>query len=130
MSGISLLSKRVIMVVTFLATLVLPVQQAILVGVFLSLVDYAYSSSESIELLEIRFNEDDQLVEQAPPQRLADNSITVLFSRGNSYFAAMRTLAGKTARGKTCAARCGHLPPAQQHRNRQHFYPGGRALRV
>ena len=97
-------SKRVIMVVTFLATLILPVQQAILVGVFLSFIDYAYSSSENIELFEIRLREDNQLIEQAPPQELADNSITVLFNRGNSYFAAMRTLQEK-------------LPDVQQARN-------------
>ena len=68
------------------------VQQAILVGIFLSFIDYAYSSSENIQLLEIRINEKNELVEQAPPQKLADNSITVLFHRGNAYFAAMRTL--------------------------------------
>ena len=88
-------SKRVIMVVTFLATLILPVQQAILVGIFLSFLDYAYSSSENIELLEIKLNKDNQLIEQAPPEKLEDNSITVLFHRGNSYFAAMRTIQEK-----------------------------------
>ena len=85
-------SKRVIMIVTFLATLILPVQQAILVGIFISFIDYAYSSSEGSELLEIQVREDGQLIETRPPQELADNSVTVLFSRGNSYFAAMRTL--------------------------------------
>jgi SulP family sulfate permease len=80
------------MIVTFLATLILPVQQAILVGIFISFIDYAYSSSEGSELLEIQVREDGQLIETRPPQELADNSVTVLFSRGNSYFAAMRTL--------------------------------------
>jgi SulP family sulfate permease len=75
--------------------MVLPVQQAILIGIFLSFIDYAYSSSEDIQLLEIRLNENNELVEQAPPQELADNSITVLFHRGNAYFAAMRTLQEK-----------------------------------
>jgi SulP family sulfate permease len=95
------LSKRVIMVVTFLATLVLPVQQAILVGIFISFIDYAYSSSEGTELIEIKLNKDNQLIEQSPPQKLAHNSITVLFSRGNSYFAAMRTLQEKFPDAKT-----------------------------
>ncbi len=94
-------SKRVTMVATFLATLVLPVQQAILVGIFISFIDYAYSSSEGTELIEIKLNKDNQLIEQAPPQELADNSITVLFSRGNSYFAAMRTLQEKFPDAKT-----------------------------
>jgi SulP family sulfate permease len=85
-------SKRVIMIVTFLATLVLPVQQAILVGIFISFIDYAYSSSESSELLELQVREDGQLIETKPAQELAENSVTVLFSRGNNYFAAMRTL--------------------------------------
>jgi SulP family sulfate permease len=88
-------SKRIIMVVTFLATLILPVQQAIIVGVFISFVDYAYSSSEGSELLELRLREDGQFIETEPPQKLADSSVTVLFSRGNTYFAATRTLQEK-----------------------------------
>lgn len=94
-------SKRVIMVATFLATLVLPVQQAILVGIFLSFIDYAYSSSENIDLLEIQVNEENQLVEGPPPAVLADNSITVLFHRGNSYFAAVRTIQEKLPDAKS-----------------------------
>ncbi len=85
-------SKRVIMLVTFLATLILPVQQAVILGVFFSFVDYVYSSSENVELLEVRLNEAAQLVERPAPEKLEDNSITVLFSRGTNYFAAMRTL--------------------------------------
>jgi SulP family sulfate permease len=86
------LSKRVIMVVTFLATLALPVQQAILLGVFLSFVDYAYSSSESVQLLQMKQREDGALIETEPPAKLEDDSITVLFHRGSGYFAAMRTI--------------------------------------
>jgi SulP family sulfate permease len=89
------------MVVTFLATLILPVQQAILVGVFISFVDYAYSSSEDSELLEIQVREDGQFIETEPLQKLADNSVTVLFSRGNTYFAATRTLQEKLPDAKS-----------------------------
>lgn len=41
-------SKRIIMVVTFLATLTLPIQQAVIIGVVLSLLEYVYSSSQHV----------------------------------------------------------------------------------
>ncbi len=85
-------SKRVIMIVTFIATLILPVQQAVILGVFFSFIDYIYSSSEGAELIEIFLRDDGRLVERPAPRELADHSITVLHSPGSSYFAAMRTI--------------------------------------
>ncbi len=86
------LSKRVVMVVTFVATLILPVAQAILLGVFLSFVDFLYSSAHNVGLSAIRRMEDGGLIEQPVPGKLADDSVTVLFARGSYYFAAARTI--------------------------------------
>ena len=86
------LSKRIVMVVTFLLTLALPVQQAILIGVFLSFMDYIYSASKLVQLYELRPTETGAFMIEPPPAELPDNKITILHSRGSTYFAAARTL--------------------------------------
>jgi len=85
-------SKRWTMVATFVATLALPVQQAIFIGVLLSFIDYGYSSSKNVQLLMLHRTEAGELVERPVPQALEDESITVLHARGSSYFAAARTM--------------------------------------
>lgn len=87
-------SKRVIMVVTFILTLSLPVQQAILFGVILSFIDYIYSTSKMVQLHVLRPTDTDTYVEESAPEALEDNSITILNARGSAYFAAARTLQG------------------------------------
>jgi len=85
-------SKRIVMVVTFLLTLALPVQQAILIGVFLSFMDYIYSASKLVQLYELHPTESGAFMVEPPPAELPDNKITILHSRGSTYFAAARTL--------------------------------------
>jgi SulP family sulfate permease len=85
-------SKRVIMVVTFIATLSLPIQQAIIIGVFLSLLDYIYSSSQQVSLYALKLMEDGDFQEEPAPEKLEDSSVTVLHVRGSTYFAAARTI--------------------------------------
>jgi len=86
------ISKRVIMVVTFIATLTLPVQQAVLIGVILSFFDYIYSSSQNVRLLELKPVESGTFVEKVAPAELPDNSVTILQARGSTYFAAVRAI--------------------------------------
>jgi SulP family sulfate permease len=85
-------SKRVIMGVTFLATLTMPIQQAVIIGVLLSFLDYIYSSAQRIELYVLRPTETDTFVEEPAPAELPDNSVTIISSRGGIYFAAARTI--------------------------------------
>jgi SulP family sulfate permease len=85
-------SKRLIMVVTFLTTLTLPIQQAVIIGVLLSIIDYMYSSSKDIQLFVLRPTETGTFVEEPAPAELEDNSVTIIFARGSTYFAAARTL--------------------------------------
>jgi SulP family sulfate permease len=85
-------SKRVIMAATFIATLTLPVQQAILIGVFLSFIDYVYSSSQNVRLLELEPVEMGTFVEKPAPAKLPDKSVTIIHIRGSTYFAAVRTI--------------------------------------
>jgi SulP family sulfate permease len=85
-------SKRLIMVVTFLATLTLPIQQAVIIGVFLSLLDFIYTSSKDVQLFVLRPIETGTFVEEPAPAVLEDNSVTIVFARGSTYFAAARTI--------------------------------------
>jgi SulP family sulfate permease len=85
-------SKRLIMVVTFIATLTLPIQQAVLIGVFLSFIDFIYSSSKDVQLFVLRHTETGTFVEEPAPAELSDDSVTIVFARGNTYFAAARTV--------------------------------------
>jgi SulP family sulfate permease len=80
------------MVVTFIATLSLPIQQAIIIGVFLSLLDYIYSSSQQVSLYALKLMEDGDFQEEPAPEKLEDSSVTVLHVRGSTYFAAARTI--------------------------------------
>ncbi len=85
-------SKRIIMVVTFVATLMLPIQQAIIIGIILSLLDYVYSSSQHINLYAIKITDTGDFRERSAPEKLPDNSVTILHARGSTYFAAARTI--------------------------------------
>mgnify|MGYP001822094394 CR=1 FL=1 len=85
-------AKRMIMLVTFLATLTLPVQQAVIIGVLLSTIDYMYSSSKDIQLFALTPSVTGTFVEEPAPAELANNSVTIIFARGSTYFAAARTL--------------------------------------
>jgi SulP family sulfate permease len=80
------------------------VQQAILIGVFLSFMDYIYSASKLVQLNELLPTEGGMFMVEPPPAELPDNKITILHSRGSTYFAAARTLQDL-------------MPPAKQAQN-------------
>jgi SulP family sulfate permease len=80
------------MVVTFIATLTLPVQQAVIIGVVLSFIDYIYSSSQNVRLFALQPLESGTFVEKPAPVKLPNNSVTIIHARGSTYFAAVRTI--------------------------------------
>ena len=86
------LSKRIILVITFVATLFLPIAQAVFIGIFLSFIDYIYSSSRNVKLFVVKPTETGTLVEEPAPAELPDNSVTIIFAQGSTYFAAARTI--------------------------------------
>ena len=94
-------SKHLILVVTFVATLFLPIQQAVLIGVFLSFVDYIYSSSKNVRVIVLQPSETGTFVEEAAPAELSDDSVTIIFVRGSIYFAAARTIQDMLPTAKT-----------------------------
>ncbi len=78
---------RIIMLVTFIATLVVPVQYAVLIGVALSVVQYVYSSSTDIRVVALTKDAENRLIEEEPPASLPDRSLTVLDVYGSVFYA-------------------------------------------
>ena len=78
--------------VTFLATLVLSVPQAVAVGVLLTIVLYLRSSASDVTVRELIRLDDGRVAESEPPARLPSNAVTVLDVNGSLFFAGARTL--------------------------------------
>jgi SulP family sulfate permease len=85
--------SRLAIVTTFLATLFLPIQVAVGIGVVLSAVLYLYTSSADISVVELVERPDGRIEERKPPQHLRSNAVTVLDVYGHLFYAGARTLA-------------------------------------
>jgi sulfate permease, SulP family len=84
---------RLAIVTTFLATLFLPIQVAVGIGVVLSAVLYLYTSSADISVVELVERPDGRIEERKPPKQLRSNALTVLDVYGHLFYAGARTLA-------------------------------------
>ncbi len=84
--------SRLVGSATFIATLVLPIQAAIGLGVAISTMVYISRSSADITIVELFERPDGRLEERKPPRRLSGNRVTVLDIYGNLLFAGARTL--------------------------------------
>jgi SulP family sulfate permease len=78
---------RTIMLVTFIGTLVVPVQYAVLIGVALSVVQYTFSSSLDARVVALTRDDEGHHVEGEAPEKLAENSVTVLDVYGSVFYA-------------------------------------------
>ena len=83
---------RLSMVITFLATLVLPLEYSVYIGIVLSLVLYVYTSSSNIRVLQLLPTGNAHFREAPVPKKLPDNAPLVLSVAGNLYFAAVQRL--------------------------------------
>jgi SulP family sulfate permease len=77
---------------TFLATLFLPIQAAVGLGVVLSALLYVSESSTDVSVVELRERDNGRLEEREPPSRLASRQATVLDVYGHLFYAGARTL--------------------------------------
>ena len=93
--------SRVVMTFTFISTLILPVQQAVLLGVALSIVVYFFSAANIVNVIELVRTPQGTYIERQPPEILPDHQITILQIQGNIFFAAVDKLENMlpTARG-------------------------------
>lgn len=81
------LAARWTMIATFTATLVMPIQYAVLLGVILSVLIYLYHSSANVRVVEYVREEDGTLMERPAPEVLASNRVTLLQVYGSLFFA-------------------------------------------
>lgn len=81
-----------IMLITFLGTLLMPIQYAVFLGVVLHVMVHIYQSAERVRLMRIAPQADGGLEECEPPTALADNDLVVLQPVGSLFFAGANEL--------------------------------------
>jgi SulP family sulfate permease len=86
-------AARWAILITFGATLILPVLQAVAVGVVLTVVLYVASSASDVTVRALVPLGDGRFSESDPPERLPADAVTVLDVYGSLFFAGARTLA-------------------------------------
>jgi len=83
---------RVVMLLTLFATLVMPLQFAVMMGVGLSILLFIFHQANRLQLVELVPSDKNALpIEQPAPRRLPDHKVTVLFPYGSLFYAAART---------------------------------------
>lgn len=90
---------RVIMLVTFVATLLLPVQEAVFLGVALSMLHYLYASSVDVRIVSLTPLPNGSFAEHQVPAQLQAGQTVVLAAYGSLHFAAAATLEKKLPGG-------------------------------
>ncbi|MFN8378933.1 MAG: SulP family inorganic anion transporter [Anaerolineae bacterium] len=83
---------RWLMIATFIATLIVPLQWAIFFGVAASFAIFAYNESESSRILEVVVSADGIPSERPAPAVLPSRAVTHLAVQGNLFFAGARNL--------------------------------------
>jgi sulfate permease, SulP family len=85
-------SSRALMVITFVATLFLPLQEAIFFGVALSFAVFAFKESENTTIVALETDAEGYPVESPVPALLPDNKVTFLKIYGSLFFAGAKNL--------------------------------------
>jgi SulP family sulfate permease len=86
------LTSRTVMLATFVATLALPVEQSVLLGVILSASLYLYHASVDVHVMEMVATPDGDFEEHPVSRELPDDRITVINLYGSLFFAAAERL--------------------------------------
>ena len=81
-------AQRVVMVSTFLFTILIPLQYAVLAGVAISMALYVVGESNKVSVRRRFFTEDGHVIEAEPPDRLPASEVVILQPYGSLFFAA------------------------------------------
>jgi SulP family sulfate permease len=81
-------TQQVVMATTFVLTMIIPLQYAVVTGVGLSVVLYVVGQSNSLTIRRRVFTDDGDMIETDPPERLGANNVVVLQPYGSLFFAA------------------------------------------
>jgi SulP family sulfate permease len=84
--------SRLVMLVTFLATLSIPLQYAVLLGVVLSILLNTLRQSNKVFVTQWVLQPEGFPLEQAPPKSLPSHQLTVLHVYGSLFFAAAKSM--------------------------------------
>jgi SulP family sulfate permease len=84
--------SRIVMAVTFIATLVVPLQFAVLFGMALSVVLHVLRQSNKVVVSEWVLQPGGFPLERPPPERLPSGRLTVLHVYGSLFFAAAKNM--------------------------------------
>jgi len=84
--------SQVVMLVTFLATLIVPLQFAVLFGVALSILLNTIHQSNKVVVTQWVLQPKGFPLEQPPPQRLPSQQLTILHVYGSLFFAAAKNM--------------------------------------
>jgi SulP family sulfate permease len=90
--------SRLAIVTTFLATLFLPIQAAVGLGVVLSALLYLNEASTDVSVVALVKRPDGRIEEGQAPRQLPSNQVTVLDVYGHLFYAGARTLAQQLPR--------------------------------
>ena len=82
------LMQATVMTVTFVLTMVIPLQNAVLVGVGISLILFVINQSDRVTIKRWLVNDAGQLREVEPPEQVGDSEVVVLQPYGSLFFAA------------------------------------------
>jgi sulfate permease, SulP family len=80
--------QRVVLVVTFVLTMLIPLQYAVLVGVGLSILLHVMRQSNQVTIRQQTFDTGGHLVETDPPAQLGSREVVILQPYGSLFFAA------------------------------------------
>ena len=80
--------QKVVLVVTFTLTMIIPLQYAVLVGVGVSVILYVVRQSNQITVQRWELDAEGHVIETAPPATLAADDVVVLQPYGSLFFAA------------------------------------------
>jgi SulP family sulfate permease len=83
---------RAVMSITFVGTLMMPLQYAVLLGVATSILLYLFQGANRIRLVELVLVEGGFPTEQPAPTTLASRRVTALLPYGSLFYAAAKTL--------------------------------------
>jgi sulfate permease, SulP family len=84
-------TQAVVMLVTFVLTMLIPLQNAVLVGIGISIILYIFQQSNRVKLKQWVFDGDGQTREVSPPEEVGSHEVIVLQPYGSLFFAAAQT---------------------------------------
>jgi sulfate permease, SulP family len=87
--------SRLFMSATFVGTLLLPIQYAVLMGIALSAIHHLFKSAMNTKIVELVIQKNGSFFVQTAPKELTSNSITLLTIYGSLFYASAYSLEEK-----------------------------------